>query len=126
MEERTDYICPSCNIVNSFDKNHLLNSIGMEEINAEEVDIPEPGNTPEKLIIEGDVARCSICGHITEKDKKGNYDSFWKKCSQNFLITGEQSKVDEKILSNKYSILELYKGLAFYLCLSALDFLYIH
>ena len=43
---------------------------------------------------------------ITEKDKKGNYDSFWKKCSQNFLITGEQSKVDEKILSNKYSILE--------------------
>ena len=87
----------------------------------------------QSLIIEGCVARCPSCGHIVEKYKEGNYNSFCKKCGQDFLITEEQvdrirsdkvdkvkdndgNKVEKKqSLSSEYSILEFYKGLAFLL-----------
>ena len=36
------------------------------------------------LIIEGDIAKCPICGHIAEKSKEGNYDSNCKECGKDF------------------------------------------
>ena len=92
MEQKTNYPCPSCNFDNVFDKKQSSIFFGVEEIKVE--DFPD-------------------------------YESEVKKQSDLLLKQEQtQSPIGSKTetLSQKYSILELYKGLAFLIMIATTGF----
>ena len=92
MEQRTNYPCPSCNIDNVFDKKQSSKYFKVEEIKAE--DFPD-----------------------YESEVKNQSDLLLKQ-EQTQSTIGSRTET----LSQKYSILELYKGLAFLLMIVATGF----
>ena len=92
MEQRTNYPCPSCNIDNVFDKKQSSKYFKVEEIKAE--DFPD-----------------------YESEVKNQSDLLLKQ-EQTQSTIGSRTET----LSQKYSILELYKGLAFLLMIVTTGF----
>ena len=85
------------------------------------------------LLIDGDKAKCSGCGHTAVKNDKGEYDDICEACGEKLKMVYLQSdatatnldngKDNKNNLSQNYSVLELYKGLAFLLMIVATGFI---
>ena len=82
------------------------------------------------LLIDGDEAKCSGCGHTAVKNDKGEYDDICEACGEKLKMVYLQTdatetdatatnldngKDNKKNLSQNYSVLGVYKGLAYLL-----------